>query len=1008
MSHTARKPLRRVRTAMLAMIVALATVLAVPATGQTDQELTVPDDVIAGIEANKTPAVYIVMLEDDPVVAYEGGIAGLPATKPGNGQKINPNSANVKRYQRYLTGKHDDALAAVGVDSSSKVYDYTITFNGFSAVMTGLDAIALSKQEGVVAVWENEMRQLTTDRSPEYLDMDAIWSSLGGPANAGENVIIGVVDTGIDPENPSFTDQADGIVPTGHGKGNRARGDVYGSAPDHWNGICQTGERWSRNDCNNKLIGARWFADGHTNLDVKSSGDFLSARDANGHGSHTAGTAGGNQVQTVLPNGDTVEISGMAPRARIAAYKACWQSGCALADLVSAIDAAVADGVDVINYSIGSNAPSFTGPDDIAFLFAADAGVFVATSNGNAGPGANTTGSPSSAPWLISVGAVDHGRNFLGEVTLGDDSVFSGASLNDTEVSGTLVDAADAGDNLCNIGALDAGVVAGNIVLCERGVIARVDKSAAVAEAGGIGMIMFNPTPDSLNADNHVVPSIHVDHVAGPAIKAYIAAEGEEATATIHKGGVLGIVNESVMAGFSSRGLGASEDIVKPDIIAPGVNVLAAVPGGTGFISGTSMASPHIAGIGALVIQQNGDWSPAAVKSALMTTSDPEGILKENQVDPATPFDQGSGLVQPLAALDPGLVYDAGFLDYVAFLCGNSNIVAQAFCDDLAGAGFSFDGSDLNQPSIAIGSLAGSQTVPRSVTNVGPAGTYDVSVVAPAGVDVEVNPSTLTLASGETATYEVTFTATGSAVFGTFVFGSLTWSDGTRDVSSALAIRPVQAAAPAEVFGEGTAGNLAFEIGFGYSGDYTAAAHGLEAANQMPDNVVDDPANDINTALATGVGVTFHQVTIDPGTAHTRFALFDDYTDGDDDLDLYIFGPCTAGCPFVGGSGSPTSAEQVDMSVPVAGIYIAVVHGWETDGPDANYTLFSWNVDADPSADDESLVIESAPASATTGAVETIELSWSGLEADDKYLGAISHSDSGGVFRLTLVSVATD
>jgi hypothetical protein len=987
------------------MIVALATVLAVPAAGQGDQELRVPDDVLAGIDANKVPAIYIVMLEDDPVVAYDGDIAGLPATKPGKGQKVDPNSAAVKRYQSYLNGKHDAALAAVGVESSAKVYDYTVSFNGFSATMTGLDAIALSKQAGVLAVWENEMRQPTTDRSPEYLDMDSIWATFGGPASAGEDVIIGVIDTGIDPDNASFTDQAEGIVPTGHGQGNRAKGDVYGPAPDHWQGTCQTGERWSKNDCNNKLIGARWFADGHTNLDVKASGDFLSARDADGHGSHTASTAGGNQVMTTLPNGDEVQISGMAPRARIAAYKACWLAGCALADLVSAIDIAVLDGVDVINYSIGSDTPGFTGPDDVAFLFAADAGVFAATSNGNNGPGANTTGAPSSAPWLTSVGAVDHGRNFLGEVTLGDASVYSGASLNETEVSGTLVDAEDAGDALCNIGALDPAVVSGNIVLCERGVIARVDKSAAVAEAGGIGMIMFNPSGDSLNADTHVVPSIHVDHVAGPAIKAYIDAEGPGATATIHEGGVLGLVNAGVMAGFSSRGLGASEDLIKPDIVAPGVNVLAAVPGGTGFISGTSMASPHIAGIGALVVQQHGDWSPAAVKSALMTTADPAGILKENQVDPATPLDQGSGLVQPLAALDPGLVYDAGFLDYVAFLCGNSTIVGPGTCGALAGAGFSFDGSDLNQPNIAVGSLAGNQTVTRAVTNVGPAGTYDVSVDAPAGVDVDVSPDSLTLASGETASYEVTFTTQEGADTGAFSFGELTWSDGSHEVTSTLAVRPVQGAFPGEVFGEGTSGSGSFEIGFGYSGDYTAAAHGLEAATLTPGNVVDDPANDINTALSTGVGITVHVLEVGANAAHARFSLFDDHTDGSDDLDLYVFDSTGA---FVAGSGSATSAEQVDIVDPADTSYFVVVHGWQTDGADANYTLFSWDVDADPAADDGTLVIDSAPASATLGTVETIGFSWSGLTAGTKYLGAVSHSDSGGVFGMTLVSVATD
>ncbi len=603
------------------------------------------------------------------------------------------------------------------------------------------------------------------------------------------------------------------------------------------------------------------------------------------------------------------------------------------------------------------------------------------------------------------MGAVDHGRNFLGSTTLGNGATYTGASLAKTEVSGTLVDAADAGDELCNIGELDPAVVEGNIVLCARGVIARVDKSAAVAEAGGIGMIMYNPTPDSLNADNHAVPSVHVDHVAGPAIVAYIDAAGAAATATIHVGGDYDLVNVGVMAGFSSRGLGASEDIIKPDIVAPGVNVLAAVPGGTGFISGTSMASPHIAGIGALIRQTHPEWSPAAVKSALMTTADPSGILKENQVDPATPLDQGSGLVQPFAALDPGLVYEAGFFDYVGFLCGNSTIVGPNTCTALENAGVPFDGSDLNQPNIAVGSLAGTQTVTRTVTNVGPAATYTVSVDAPAGVEVVVTPDTLTLSEGESAGYQVTFTSTAGAAIGTFAYGSLTWSHGPHAVTSTLAVRPVQAAFPSEVHGEGTDGSGSFEIGFGYSGEYTAAAHGLFAAEHTPGNVVDDPADDINTALSSGVGITIHEVEVPAGTAHARFSLFDDYTDGSDDLDLYVFGPDGA---FLGGSGSPTSAEQVDLTSPGDGTYFVVVHGWETDGPDANYTLFNWNVLADAAADDGSLAIDSAPAAAALGTTETISFSWSGLATGDKYLGAVSHSDAGGAFGLTLVDVQTD
>jgi hypothetical protein len=357
----------------------------------------------------------------------------------------------------------------------------------------------------------------------------------------------------------------------------------------------------------------------------------------------------------------------------------------------------------------------------------------------------------------------------------------------------------------------------------------------------------------------------------------------------------------------------------------------------------------------------------------------------------------------PTAAIDPGLVYDSGFLDWFGFLCGTGQLVSSS-CGVLG-----IDPSDLNTPNIAIGELAGSQTVTRTVTNVGPAGTYNVSVDAPPGIDVMVSPSVLTLVEGESASYEVTFTATPAAVLGSYAFGNLTWSDGTRNVRSALVVRPFQIAAPTEVGGAGATGSLSFDVDFGYSGDYIAAPHGLEAAGLTDGNVVDDPANDINTALATGVGVTFEFISVPAGTAYTRFSLFDDYTDGNDDLDLYIFGPDSAGFPFVGSSGSPTSAEEVNLVFPAPGTYIAVVHGWQTDGPDANYTLFDWSVPGTPGTGTYPLVIDSAPASAVLGSSGTVEVSWD-VSSDPattgrKYLGAISHSDAGGLIDLTVVQI---
>jgi len=249
----------------------------------------------------------------------------------------------------------------------------------------------------------------------------------------------------------------------------------------------------------------------------------------------------------------------------------------------------------------------------------------------------------------------------------------------------------------------------------------------------------------------------------------------------------------------------------------------------------------------------------------------------------------------------------------------------------------------------------------------------------------------------------VTFTTQAGATIGAYTSGSLTWSNGTHNVTSPLVVRPVQLAAPDEVGASGTDGSLSFDVTFGYEGDYTAATHGLVPSTQQSDTVVDDPANDINTALDTGVGVNFHLVSVPAGSAYTRISLFDDYTDGNDDLDLYVW--TYPGFSFVGSSGSGTSAEEVNIPFPTSEYYFVAVHGWQTDGPDANYTLFDWSVSATPGG---SLSLDSAPASATLGTTGTINLSWAGLAAGDKYLGAVSHSDSGGVFGLTLVTVGTD
>jgi hypothetical protein len=921
--------------------------------------------------------IYIVQMIDDPVVTYDGSIPEYRATKPGQGQKINPRDAKVIRYVNRLVSTHNNALNRAG--GGEKFYDYTYSFNGFAAKLTGAQAAKLASLPEVISVTPDELLHVDTSNTPGFLGLSSsggLWDQLGGVGSAGEDIVIGIVDTGLWPEHPSFSDQID-LADRPGSSGRRTR--AYGPAPADWFGSCQSGEQWSQDDCNNKVIGARYYLAGFGHFGIVQN-DYKSARDHDGHGSHTASTAGGNYG--VPATGDAAgfgNISGMAPRARIAVYKVCWNGeagGCANSDSVAAIDQAVADGVDVINFSISGSTTSFLDPVEVAFLFAADAGIFVANSAGNEGPGASTVAHPS--PWLTTVAASTH-RSSDGTVTLGDSSSYTGATSNPTGVGpAPLVYAGDVGDPLCFPGSLDPSQVAGKIVACDRGVNARVEKSFAVQQAGGIGMILMNPTPNSLNADLHFVPTIHVQNTDRIAILAYIASAGAGATATLSA--AFPGTPVPAIAEFSSRGPSlASEDQIKPDISAPGVDVLAAVapPGNFGRLfdlySGTSMSSPHIAGLGALMKDAHPDWSPAMIKSAMMTTA-------YDLVSGADPFAQGAGHVQPNSMVDPGLVYDNGFFDWFGFLCGTGQLQS-ASCPT-----FIIDPSDLNLASIAIGSLAGYQTVTRTVTNVGDAEETYVFSHNLTGVDAVANPASFTLAPGDSQTYALTFTVT-SAALNTYTTGFVYWTgDQGHVVRSPVAVKPVALAAPEEVFGTGA--DLSYEVIFGYTGSFTAEARGLVPATTIAGNVVDDPANDINVALASGVGITIHEVIVPAGTTYARFSLFDDFVDGaTDDLDLYVFRD--GGNVFVGGSGSGTSAEEVNVVDPVADTYLVVVHGWQTDGPDANYTLFTWALGSTSAGN----MTVTAPATATLGSTGTIDLTFSGLAAGTKYLGSVAYTD---------------
>ena len=412
---------------------------------------------------------YIVVMTDAPLIV-EYGQDGLTSKK-------------AKKDAKGLAKGHDKVLAEAGVASAAKLHSYTSSLNGFAAEMTKVQAQKIADRDDVFAVYVDELRQPTTDESGTFLGLD-------GPAGAwslgynGEDVVVGVIDGGIWPEHPSFADDGSysdlGIV----------LDETDYPACDFGNTAHHPAD--AAFECNNKLIGARQVLPTYRALIGAETYEFDSARDENGHGSHTASTAAGNAgVEAAILGIDRGVLSGVAPRARVIAYKGLGSLGGFGSDLAAAIDQAVFDGVDVINYSIGSGSYAI-GPDDVAFLFAADAGVHVATSNGNSGPGAATTGSPASVPWLTSVGASTQARTFQGSAALGNGDEYFGASVTAGTGELPLVDSVDAGSELCLLGALDPGVVAGKIVLCKRGQTPRVEKSEAVSVAGGAGMILYN------------------------------------------------------------------------------------------------------------------------------------------------------------------------------------------------------------------------------------------------------------------------------------------------------------------------------------------------------------------------------------------------------------------------------------------------------------------------------------------------------------------------------------
>ncbi|KAF5734851.1 hypothetical protein HS088_TW15G00346 [Tripterygium wilfordii] len=703
------------------------------------------------------------------------------------------------------------------------VYSYRHVATGFAAKLTAEEVKDMEKKDGFVSAQPQRKLHLHTTHTPDFLGLrqePGLWQK----TNHGKGVIIAVLDGGFTPGHPSF------------------RGNGVPSPPAKWKGRCDFEESLCNNKlqpsfsgkdvprppakgkgkgkcdfdepvCNNKLIGARNF---------QSRGPDL--LDAEGHGTHTASTAAGNFVTGANLDGNANgTAAGMAPLAHLAIYKVCEDSYGLESDILAGMDAAIEEGVDVISISLGGSSRPFH-MDNIAIgAFAAtQRGIFVSCSAGNGGPKSGTLA--NAAPWILTVGASTVDRSYRATVVLGNGEEFDGESFyQPKDFSSELLSLVYPGSSsvnekskFCAPGSLADVDVKGKVVLCEKGgKIKRTEKGRVVKDAGGAAMILSNvdKLDNIITPDFHVLPASHLRYDAGLRIKDYIDSTSSPTAKIVFKGTVFDLPIAPMVAQFSSRGPNfISPGILKPDIIGPGVGILAAwisADKNQGYsnkntkptfhmISGTSMSCPHLSGIAALLKSSHPHWSPAAIKSAIITTAYTTNrgnnpITDENQVD-ANIFDIGAGHVDPSRANDPGLIYDIQTHDYISYLCGldysDDQVTTIVRSDVKCSEILSIPEAELNYPSFSVNFGASPQTYNRTVTNVGPAdASYTPRIVAPTGVLVSVTPGVLVFQpEKQKSTYAVTFSMQGEGGGNSFGQGYLEWVSATHTVRSPIVV----------------------------------------------------------------------------------------------------------------------------------------------------------------------------------------------------------------------------
>ncbi|KAL3687612.1 hypothetical protein R1sor_013921 [Riccia sorocarpa] len=721
-------------------------------------------------------------------------------------------------YRQYLAAALDTDDLYSDVVNQSLLYRYETVFDGFAAILTQDQVDQLWGMPGVLTVNPNFRNELATTNSWKFLGLEnpktrnngVVWNQ----TKFGQDVIIGIIDTGIYPEHPSFNDKN------------------FTAIPPRWKGKCVDAENFTAaNSCNKKLIGAKFYSAG--NPSVSWDQEYNSSRDYQGHETHVASIAAGSFVNASFNGYANGTIKGGAPKARIAVYKVCWnQGGCYQADIAAAIEDAILDGVDVLSISIsGQNDGRFSWDSvGVAAFQAMRNNITVSFAAGNSGPGLQTVNHVE--PWSITVAATTQDRYVGANVSIlpykGSPASaglqFRGMTISSYPnftapivlASQATYDDPDYGA-YCLDGNFNQDLVTGNIVFCLRG---RDDESVdakadLVAAACGVGIIIGNGAQLEDYEIEPIMASIPAVYISAYDAKRVVdfftqcdldTCVARNATATFSKGvTVLGDKPAPVMAAFSSCGpSGVTKNILKPDIAAPGVDILAAwLNGDVMGQSGTSMAAPHISGIVALVKAANPTFTPAQIKSAIMTTAktldNTNNRTRNLHGKLAGLFSTGAGLVDPVSAVNPGLVYDLLWTDYALFLC-NLTYQEEEIQLITGERGFCKNktiplSTDLNYPSISVSDISKPLTVNRTLTNVGPVAkvSYTLTVEAPKGVKLTVMSTSLAFSKLlERKSFTVRLER-GSAVVANdtqeqWVFGSITWSDGVHKVRSPVAV----------------------------------------------------------------------------------------------------------------------------------------------------------------------------------------------------------------------------